>query len=63
MKLLRTIRLDPQRNKVPLCNLFLDIVQRLEANLLMRNYAGFLSGDGESGPRIRSGRSQPRITS
>jgi hypothetical protein len=22
-------RLDPQRNKVPLCNLFLDIIQRL----------------------------------
>ncbi len=41
----------------------LDIVQRLEANLLMRNYAGFLSSDGDSGPRIRSGRSQPRITS
>lgn len=36
----------------------LDLVQRIEANLLMRNYAGFLSG-GEGGgraPRIRSGR-------
>jgi len=31
--------------------------QRIEANLLMRNYAGFLSG-GEQGraPRVRSGR-------
>ncbi|MFM1830569.1 MAG: preprotein translocase subunit SecY [Planctomycetota bacterium] len=35
----------------------LDVVQRIEANLLMRNYAGFLSGGGEpSGPRIRSAR-------
>jgi preprotein translocase subunit SecY len=35
----------------------LDLLQRIEANLLMRNYAGFLSG-GEHGrtPRIRSGR-------
>jgi len=35
----------------------LDLIQRIEANLLMRNYAGFLSG-GEQGraPRIRSGR-------
>jgi preprotein translocase subunit SecY len=35
----------------------LDFVQRIEANLLMRNYAGFLSG-GEHGraPRVRSGR-------
>ena len=35
----------------------LDLVQRVEANLLMRNYAGFLGG-GEQGraPRIRSGR-------
>ncbi|MFO0894067.1 MAG: preprotein translocase subunit SecY [Phycisphaerales bacterium] len=36
----------------------LDLVQRLEANLLMRNYAGFLSGGTErrGGPRIRSAR-------
>lgn len=35
----------------------LDIVQRIEANLLMRNYSGFLStGTSESGPRIRSAR-------
>lgn len=36
----------------------LDLMQRIEANLLMRNYAGFLSG-GESGrvaPRLRSRR-------
>jgi preprotein translocase subunit SecY len=35
----------------------LDLIQRIEANLLMRNYAGFLSG-GEHGraPRIQSGR-------
>jgi preprotein translocase subunit SecY len=35
----------------------LDLIQRIEANLLMRNYAGFLGG-GEYGkaPRIRSGR-------
>ena len=35
----------------------LDLIQRLEANLLMRNYAGFLSG-GEQGrpPRIRGPR-------
>ncbi|MDX2116397.1 MAG: preprotein translocase subunit SecY [Planctomycetota bacterium] len=34
----------------------LDIVQRLEANLLMRNYAGFLGGDDGKGPRIRGPR-------
>lgn len=35
----------------------LDLIQRIEANLLMRNYAGFLSG-GEHGraPRVRSRR-------
>ncbi len=35
----------------------LDLIQRIEANLLMRNYAGFLSG-GEQGrpPRIRGPR-------
>jgi len=33
----------------------LDFVQRIEANLLMRNYAGFLGGGG-SGDRIRSSR-------
>jgi preprotein translocase subunit SecY len=26
----------------------LDMVQRIEANLLMRNYSGFLSGEGGS---------------
>ena len=30
----------------------LDMVQRIEANLLMRNYGGFLGG-GESGKRIK----------
>ncbi|HMN95645.1 MAG TPA: preprotein translocase subunit SecY [Phycisphaerales bacterium] len=36
----------------------LDLLQRLEANLLMRNYSGFLdSGEsGRPGPRIRSAR-------
>jgi len=34
----------------------LDIIQRIEANLLMRNYAGFLSGDGRGGARIKSRR-------
>ncbi len=38
----------------------LDFVQRIEANLLMRNYQGFLSGGdgpgGGKGPRIRSSR-------
>jgi preprotein translocase subunit SecY len=35
----------------------LDVLQRIEAQLLMRNYAGFLSGAGEpNGPRIRSAR-------
>ncbi|MSR18054.1 MAG: preprotein translocase subunit SecY [Phycisphaerales bacterium] len=34
----------------------LDIVQRIEANLLMRNYSGFLSHSGDLGPRIRSAR-------
>ena len=34
----------------------LDIIQRIEANLLMRNYAGFLSGDGKGGARIKSRR-------
>ena len=31
----------------------LDMVQRIEANLLMRNYGGFLSGPGSSGKRIK----------
>jgi preprotein translocase subunit SecY len=37
----------------------LDFVQRVEANLLMRNYAGFLShgGDDARGPRLRGPRS------
>lgn len=34
----------------------LDIIQRIEANLLMRNYAGFLSGDGRGGAKVRSRR-------
>jgi len=35
----------------------LDLVQRIEANLLMRNYSGFLTtGTNDSGPRIRSAR-------
>ena len=35
----------------------LDLIQRIEANLLMRNYAGFLSGgDKGAGPRVRSRR-------
>jgi len=35
----------------------LDLVQRLEANLLMRNYAGFLAaGTDRAGPRVRSAR-------
>ncbi|MBI1372892.1 MAG: preprotein translocase subunit SecY [Phycisphaera sp.] len=38
----------------------LDFVQRIEANLLMRNYSGFLSGGdgpgGGSGPKIRGSR-------
>jgi len=35
----------------------LDLIQRIEANLMMRNYAGFLDSDGSGkGPRIRSGR-------
>jgi preprotein translocase subunit SecY len=31
----------------------LDIVQRIEANLMMRNYGGFLGGDGNKSKRIR----------
>jgi preprotein translocase subunit SecY len=35
----------------------LDLVQRIEANLLMRNYGGFLDTGGDrGGPRVRSGR-------
>ena len=34
----------------------LDFLQRVEANLLMRNYAGFLSGNDESGPRLKGPR-------
>ncbi len=37
----------------------LDFIQRIEANLLMRNYAGFLGGTdqiGGGGPRVRSPR-------
>ena len=36
----------------------LDFIQRVEANLLMRNYGGFLSGgDDGSGRRMRGPRS------
>ncbi|MFN7022676.1 MAG: preprotein translocase subunit SecY, partial [Phycisphaerales bacterium] len=35
----------------------LDFVQRVEANLMMRNYAGFLGAEGGSGPKIQSNRS------
>jgi preprotein translocase subunit SecY len=31
----------------------LDMVQRIEANLLMRNYSGFLGGEGKRGKRIK----------
>jgi preprotein translocase subunit SecY len=31
----------------------LDMIQRIEANLLMRNYSGFLSGPGQKGKRIK----------
>lgn len=35
----------------------MDVLQRIEANLLMRNYAGFLGGGGdEPGPRLRGPR-------
>ncbi|MFK7959960.1 MAG: preprotein translocase subunit SecY [Phycisphaerales bacterium] len=36
----------------------LDLMQRIEANLLMRNYSGFLGGSDTTGkaPRLRSGR-------
>lgn len=34
----------------------LDLMQRIEANLLMRNYAGFLGGGEGGGPRLRSRR-------
>ncbi len=35
----------------------IDFLQRIEANLLMRNYAGFLSsGDDASGPKLRGNR-------
>ncbi len=34
----------------------MDFLQRVEANLMMRNYAGFLSRDGEEGPRFRGAR-------
>jgi len=38
-------------------SVMLDFVQRIEANLLMRNYQGFLgSGGGGKGPKIRSAR-------
>jgi preprotein translocase subunit SecY len=31
----------------------LDMIQRIEANLLMRNYSGFLGGTGSKGKRIK----------
>jgi preprotein translocase subunit SecY len=34
----------------------LDFVQRIEANLLMRNYAGFLGGNDAGGPKMRGPR-------
>jgi hypothetical protein len=36
----------------------LDLIQRIEANLLMRNYSGFLSRSpaDRSAPRVRSAR-------
>ncbi|MHC4809019.1 MAG: preprotein translocase subunit SecY, partial [Planctomycetota bacterium] len=35
----------------------LDLIQRIEANLMMRNYAGFLDSDGGGrAPKVRSGR-------
>ena len=39
-------------------SVMLDFVHRIEATLMMRNYAGFLGGGGSGGggPRIRSGR-------
>ena len=39
-------------------SVMLDFVQRIEANLLMRNYRGFLGGSGEGGggPKIRGPR-------
>ncbi|HED54056.1 MAG TPA: preprotein translocase subunit SecY [Phycisphaerales bacterium] len=38
-------------------SVIMDFVQRIEANLLMRNYAGFLGGaDGERGPKLRGPR-------
>jgi len=39
-------------------SVMLDFVTRIESNLLMRNYPGFLSGEGGKGPRMRS----PRTT-
>ena len=37
-------------------SVMLDFVTRIESNLLMRNYPGFLSGEGGTGPRMRSPR-------
>ena len=34
----------------------LDLIQRIEANLLMRNYSGFLGGEDGKGPKIRGAR-------
>tara|TARA_B100001121_G_scaffold204574_1_gene178997 strand:- start:43 stop:588 length:546 start_codon:yes stop_codon:yes gene_type:complete len=37
-------------------SVMLDFVQRIEAGLMMRNYPGFLAGDGGKGPKIRGSR-------
>lgn len=34
----------------------LDLIQRIEANLMMRNYSGFLGGDDGKGPKVRGAR-------
>ena len=38
---------------IVLMSVTLDFVQRVEAQLAMRNYSGFLGGEGGEGPRIR----------
>jgi preprotein translocase subunit SecY len=40
-------------------NVTMDFLQRVEANLMMRNYAGFLGGDdATAGPRLGGLRTQ-----
>jgi hypothetical protein len=34
----------------------MDFLQRVEANLLMRNYSGFLGGDDGKGPKLKGPR-------